>query len=176
MMKPNRDEDEIKAAFREMYDDVLNENNPGFGDYSILNSFIFPVSHQLRRNFLSLIRKDVQFAKTWASEVINHFGKEGSKLAKMDLKKFSEVVNLLLTKQKPPSGFANMKLKDFSTWLADFDQSNYPSTEVCFFIALPLEGREENGERRRKRRDREIYVTHIYSTFSISSFLDSIRD
>jgi hypothetical protein len=63
--------------------------------------------------------------------VTAHFGKDGSKLAKMEPKKFAEVVNSLVAKQKPPSGFATMKLKDFSGWLSEFDQSNYPSNEVC---------------------------------------------
>ena len=36
MIKPDRNEEEIKATFREMMDDVLNSSNPNFGDYNIL--------------------------------------------------------------------------------------------------------------------------------------------
>jgi hypothetical protein len=36
LIKPDRNEEEIKAAFRDMMADVLNPSNPEFGDYNIL--------------------------------------------------------------------------------------------------------------------------------------------
>jgi hypothetical protein len=35
LIKPDRDEEEIKKVFKDMYDDVLNVSNPNFGDYNI---------------------------------------------------------------------------------------------------------------------------------------------
>jgi len=96
--------------------------------------------------------------------VTAHFGKDGSKLVKMEVKKFGEIVNALAAKQKAPSGFATMKLKDFSVWLAEFDQSDYPSNEVCpipIYFRVELRKKEKKGnttkgiKRGRQRKEKE---------------------
>ncbi|EGG13650.1 DNA-dependent protein kinase subunit [Cavenderia fasciculata] len=69
-----------------------------------------------------------KFSKEWEAIYIGHFGIDGSKLIKMDGRKFVEVVTdmtIKMNKNMKPTSTASMKLKDFSSWLAEFDKSNY---------------------------------------------------
>ncbi|EFA79656.1 DNA-dependent protein kinase subunit [Heterostelium album PN500] len=70
---------------------------------------------------------NLKFAKEWDHHYSQHFSKDGSKLAKMDVKKLVELVADMsgkMAKTMKPSSTATMKLKDFSNWLVEFDRSN----------------------------------------------------
>jgi len=75
---------------------------------------------------------NLKFAKEWEAKFIQNFGADGSKLVKMDVKKLMEFVGEMsggMNKSMKPTSTASMKLKDFSFWLAEFDKSNYSSSQ-----------------------------------------------
>ncbi|KYQ91591.1 DNA-dependent protein kinase subunit [Tieghemostelium lacteum] len=72
---------------------------------------------------------NLKFAKEWETPFLNHFGRDASKLLKMDAKKLLETVAEMsgaMAKNMKPTSTASMKLKDFSQWLTEFDKSNHP--------------------------------------------------
>ncbi|KAF2075899.1 hypothetical protein CYY_002790 [Polysphondylium violaceum] len=75
---------------------------------------------------------NLKFAKEWEAKFIQHFGADGSKTLKMDVKKLVEVVGEMsanMNKAMKPTSTASMKLKDFSFRLAEFDKSNFSSSQ-----------------------------------------------
>ncbi|EAL66880.2 DNA-dependent protein kinase subunit [Dictyostelium discoideum AX4] len=101
-----KDLNAIAKLNNEIYDDSFNPSTVS-GDYNL------------------------KFAKEHEASYLSNFGKDSTKLARMDQKKFLEIFAEMsgnMNKNMKPNSTASMKLKDFSGWLADFDRSNYQTS------------------------------------------------
>ncbi|KAK5584232.1 hypothetical protein RB653_005840 [Dictyostelium firmibasis] len=101
-----KDLNAIAKLNNEIYDDAFNPSTVS-GDYNL------------------------KFAKENEASYLANFGKDSTKLARMDQKKFLELFAEMsgnMNKNMRPNSTASMKLKDFSGWLAEFDRSNYQTS------------------------------------------------
>ncbi|OAE24558.1 hypothetical protein AXG93_2415s1380 [Marchantia polymorpha subsp. ruderalis] len=106
------DKERALAVFAEIYEDCLNVN-------------------VMRKSLRGAGEYNLKFGRDWSKRVIKALGENGSKLVKMDEKKFmSAVGDLLANLQKAMLNLQTgvMSLGHLSKWMADFDQQTQIST------------------------------------------------
>ena len=114
-----KDKSNILKLYKEMYEDLCDTKDKEMGSYN------------------------KQFAHSWASIFQSKFGKDGSKLAGMDLKTFLQTIqgfNEKMAKGMSPHGTSKMKVSEFNVWLAEYDQSNQASGVDSRFSAIEIPG------------------------------------
>lgn len=108
-----RDPKRLKALFAAIHKDVFDPKQPGLGAYN------------------------KKFAANWEPLFKSAFGADGSTLVRIKYTDFAKLRAELwgkMEKKLEPKRTQAMKLQDFSTWLAEFEQGDLSSPE---FIELP---------------------------------------
>jgi DNA-dependent protein kinase catalytic subunit len=108
-----RDARRIRELVQQIHKDVFDPKQPDIGTYN------------------------KRFAAEWEKEYIRAFGADGSILCRMKLPEFGKIIAdfwAQMDKKLEPKKTQAMKLHDFSTWLAEFEQSDQSSPE---YIELP---------------------------------------